>query len=50
MIVAFIDEQRAQGRTVGSICRVLREQGLQVAARTYRTWLGQPPGSGPDDG
>lgn len=38
MIVAFIDEQRAQGRTVGSICRVLREQGLQVAARTYRTW------------
>lgn len=38
MIVAFIDEQRAQGRTVRSVCRVLREQGLQVAARTYRTW------------
>ena len=38
MIVAFIDEQRAQGRAVESVCRVLREQGLQVAARTYRAW------------
>ena len=38
MIVAFIDTQRAQGRTVGSVCRVLRQQGLQVAERTYRTW------------
>lgn len=38
MIVAFIDEQRAQGHAVESVCRVLREQGLQVAARTYRAW------------
>jgi transposase InsO family protein len=26
------------GRSVGSICRVLREQGVQVAERTYRAW------------
>lgn len=38
MIVAFIDEQRAQGHAVESICRVLREQGLRIAARTYRAW------------
>lgn len=38
MIVAFIDEQRAQGHAVESVCRVLRLQGLQVAARTYRAW------------
>ena len=36
MIVAFIDEQRAQGHAVESILRVLREQGLRIAARTYR--------------
>nr|WP_164513560.1 hypothetical protein [Janibacter indicus] len=23
-----------------SICRVLREQGCQIAARTYRQWAG----------
>jgi transposase InsO family protein len=38
VIVAFIDDQRAQGHAVESICRVLREQGLQIAARTYRSW------------
>ena len=38
MIVAFIDELRAEGRAVESICRVLREQGCQIAARTYREW------------
>ena len=38
LIVAFVDDQRAQGHAVESICRVLREQGLQVAARTYRAW------------
>ena len=36
--MAFIAEQAAQGRRVESICRVLREQGCQVAARTYREW------------
>ncbi len=38
MILAFVDEQRAQGHAVESICRVLREQGLQIAARAYRSW------------
>ena len=38
MIVAFVEELRAEGFAVESICRVLREQGCQVAARTYRSW------------
>ena len=38
MIVAFVDELRAEGHAVESICRVLREQGCQVAARSYREW------------
>lgn len=36
--MGFIDTMRAQGHAVESICRVLREQGCQVAARTYRCW------------
>ena len=36
--MGFIDTMRAEGRAVESICRVLREQGCQVAARTYRSW------------
>ena len=36
--MGFIDELRSQGHAVESICRVLREQGCQVAARTYRSW------------
>ena len=40
MIVAFIDEMRAEGHAVESVCRVLREQGCQIAARTYRDWAG----------
>ena len=43
MTCAFIDEQRAQGRGVELICRVLREQGLQVAPRTYRAWKANAP-------
>ncbi len=39
MIIAFIDEQRAQGVAVESVCRVLRDQGVQIAARTYRHWV-----------
>ena len=42
MIIAFIDEMRAQGFAVESVCRVLREQGLQIAARTYRSWKSGP--------
>ena len=38
MIVAFVDQMRAEGFAVESICRVLREQGCQVAARTFRSW------------
>jgi len=36
--MGFIETMRAQGHAVESICRVLREQGCQVAARTYRSW------------
>lgn len=38
MIMGFIDTMRAEGHAVETVCRVLREQGLQVAARTYRAW------------
>ena len=39
MILAFIDDQRMNGRAVESVCRVLRSQGMQIAARTYRSWM-----------
>ena len=38
MIVAFIDKMRAEGHAVELVCRVLSEQGCQIAARTYRLW------------
>ena len=39
MIMGFIDSLHSgQGFAVESICRVLREQGCQVAARSYRAW------------
>jgi len=38
MIMGFIDTMRAEGHTVESVCRVLSEQGCQVAVRTYRSW------------
>ncbi|MBK7723461.1 MAG: DDE-type integrase/transposase/recombinase [Austwickia sp.] len=34
--MGFIDTMRAEGHAVESVCRVLREQGCQFAARTYR--------------
>ncbi len=43
MIMGFIDTLRADGRAVESICRVLREQGCQIAARTYRAWRSRQP-------
>src|SRR5215212_9896704 len=44
LIMAFIDDMRAEGCAVESTCRVLREQGCPVAARTYRAWKrGRPP-------
>ena len=42
--MAFVDDMRAKGHAVESTCRVLREQGYPVAARTYRVWrAGRPP-------
>lgn len=38
MLVTFIDQMRANGFAVESICRILREQGCMIAARTYRAW------------
>jgi putative transposase len=36
--MGFVDTMRAEGHAVESICRVLREQGCRIAARTYRAW------------
>jgi len=36
--MGFIDTMRGEGFAVETICAVLREQGMQVAARTYRAW------------
>jgi putative transposase len=36
--MAFIDAMRSHGHAVESTCRILREQGCRVAARTYRAW------------
>ena len=36
--MGFIDTMRSAGHAVESVCRVLREQGCPVAARTYRAW------------
>ena len=43
LIMGFIDAMRGQGHAVESVCRVLREQGCQVAARTYRAWRAGRP-------
>ena len=37
-MAGFIDQMKSEGFAVESICRVLREQGCQIAARTYRSW------------
>ncbi len=36
-MLGFIDTMRAEGHAAWSICQVLREQGHQIAARTYRS-------------
>jgi putative transposase len=41
--MGFIDTMRAEGHAVESTCRVLGEQGCQVAARTYRAWRTRQP-------
>lgn len=38
MIMGFFDQMRAQGHAVESILRVLQQQGVKIAARTYRAW------------
>jgi putative transposase len=43
MIMGFVDALRTEGYAVESVCRVLREQGCQVAARTYRAWCRARP-------
>lgn len=37
-MLGFIDQMRSEGHAVESIIRVLREQGVTIAARTYRAW------------
>lgn len=44
--MGFIDTMKSEGHAVESICRVLREQGCQVAARTYRAWRAGRPAAG----
>ena len=41
LIAGFIETMRTEGYTAWSICWFLREQGCQVAARTYRAWRRQ---------
>jgi transposase InsO family protein len=41
--MGFIETMRSQGHAVESICRLLSEQGCQVAARTYRDWKAGGP-------
>jgi len=36
--MGFIDTMRGEGFAVETICAVLRQQGVAVAARTYRAW------------
>lgn len=36
--MGFIDQLRSEGFAVESICRVFKEQGVKIAARTYRSW------------
>lgn len=38
MIMGCIDQLRSEGFAVESIVRVLREQRVKIAARTYRAW------------
>ncbi len=37
-MMGFIDQMRSEGHAVESIIEVLREQGVKIAARTYRAW------------
>lgn len=37
-MMGVVDQMRTHGHTVESINLVLQEQGVKIAARTYRTW------------
>ena len=41
--MGFIDRMKRHGFAVESVCTGLREQGVQVATRTYRSWAVAPP-------
>ena len=43
LICSFIEQMRARKFRVESICRVLTEQGVAVAGRTYRSWKKAAP-------
>jgi transposase InsO family protein len=42
-VVQFIDMMRGRGCRVESVCRVLRDYGIQIAARTYRAFKARGP-------
>lgn len=42
-MVCFIDQMRDRGYRVETICRVLRDYGIQIAARTYRAFKRRGP-------
>lgn len=41
--MSFIDTQITLGRRLESICQVLRDQGVKIAGRTYRSWKTAAP-------
>ena len=50
LICGFIDQMRAAGHRVESICHALCELGVQVAPRTYRSWkIAEPSRRAIDD-
>ncbi|MDR1427663.1 MAG: DDE-type integrase/transposase/recombinase [Bifidobacteriaceae bacterium] len=42
-VVQFIDMMRGRGCRVESVCRVLSDYGIQIAARTYRAFKARGP-------
>jgi hypothetical protein len=43
IVVESIGTIRSKGAAVESICLILREQGCQIATRTYRVWRSRRP-------
>ena len=42
-VVQFIDMMRGRGCRVESVCRVLGDYGIKIAARTYRAFKARGP-------